>query len=334
MKIFLTGATGFIGGRLAALLSQDHSLRALVRNPARANFSLKELGVEIHEGDLTRPETIKEGMKGCDAVIHGAAHYELGPVDQAQMTKINVEGTRAVLEAAFRAGIGPVVYISSIAALGDTQGVCAQESFEHGPHFPSHYEKTKYEAHQIANEYKKKGLALRVIMPGVVYGPGDPSAIGKYFKDFVHRSLPARMGEDTIQSFVHVDDVAEGIRQALLNGKDKEDYLLAGFPHSFREVNALLSDLSGARPPLLRLPIPVAKGYAVLSEFAGSILGQKVLVTREGVASLANLSYIFDSSKAIEKLGWRPRSLERGLRQTLSSLGIKVRPPSQKEAVA
>lgn len=317
----MTGATGFIGGRLVRRLVADHEVRALVRTPAKAAH-LEELGVELHPGDLTDAASLAAGIEGCDAVVHGAAFYELGPIDRAFMTQVNVDGTRAVMEAALEAGVGPVVYISSIAALGDTGGAPATEDHEHGPDFPSHYERTKYEAHQIAREYREKGLGVRQVMPGVVYGPDDPSAIMGYFRDFVRRRLPARVGEDTVQSFVHVEDVADGIVRVLTDGEDGEEYLLAGFPHSFREVNALLELLTGVRPPRLRMPLALARLYARLSEGFGHLLGRKVLVTREGVETMADLCYMFDSAKAIDELGWQPRTLPVGLAETVESLGV------------
>jgi dihydroflavonol-4-reductase len=230
-----------------------------------------------------------------------------------------------MLQATLEAGIDRIVYISSIAALGDTGGSPAREDHEHGPNFPSHYERTKHEAHQVARGFVKKGLGVRQVMPGVVYGPGDPSAMMDYFRDFVRGRLPARVGEDTVQSFVHVDDVVDGIVRVLESGRDGEEYLLAGFPHSFREVNALLELLTGVRPPRLRMPLGLARIYARLSEGFGHLLGRKVLVTREGIETMADLCYMFDSSKVIEELGWKPRIFPVGLAETVESLGVILR---------
>lgn len=335
MKIFLTGATGFIGGRIIERLGADHEVCALVRTPARAGH-LEEKGVRLQAGDLGDRAALAAGMEGCEAVIHGAAHYELGPVDQAAMTRANVDGTRRVLEAAREAGIERIVHVSSIAAKGDTGGCMADESFQHREVFPSHYERTKYEAHVLVDEFRSQGLPVRVVMPGTVYGPGDQSSIMGYLRDFVNRRLPARFGEDTVMSFVHVDDVADGVLRVLFDGEGGRDYLLAGFPHSFGELNQLLTEMTGIRAPRLRLSTGVARAYATIAETFGHLMGRKVLVTREGVAMMDSLCYAFDSSRAIQELEWRPRTLRDGLVPTLASLGVAVRrvEPGKKEAAA
>lgn len=326
MKIFLTGATGFIGGRLAERLAQDHEVRALVRTPAKAG-SLEALGVELVPGDLNDRAALARGMDGCDAVVHGAAMYVLGRVNPDVMEEVNVGGTRRVLEAAREAGIENVVYISSVAAKGDTGGVMADETFAHRQDFPSHYERTKFEAHQVADAMIAKGLPVKVVMPGVVYGPGDQSSIMQYLRDFVRRTLPARVGEETVYSFVHVDDVVDGIVRVLTRGKPAQSYLLAGFPHSFRELNLTLVELTGVRPPRFALPLWLARIYARVSDFVGHVLGRPVLVSREGVESVADRCYAFDSTRAIRDLGWAPRPLRAGLVPTLRSLGATVREP-------
>jgi dihydroflavonol-4-reductase len=321
MKIFLTGATGFIGGKIIERLAPEHELHALVRTPAKARH-LEEKGVLLQAGDLEDRGALEAGMEGCQAVIHGAAHYEIGPVNQEAMTRANVTGTKNVLEVAQKVGIDRIVHISSVAAKGDTGGVIADEGWEHCQVFPCHYERTKFEAHQLVNRYRKEGLPVRVVLPGTVYGPGDPSSFGQYIRDFVSRQLPARFGEETVMSLVHVEDVADGVVRVLFNGKPAEDYLLAGFPHSFAELNAMITDLTGIQGPRFRLPAAIAHAYAAVSETVGHVLGQKVLVTREGIAMVDSLCYAFDSSRAIQELGWCPRTLEEGLITTLESLGV------------
>lgn len=324
MKIFLTGATGFIGGRIVDKLVPEHEVCALVRTPARAGH-LEKKGVRLQAGDLGDRAALEKGMEGCQAVIHGAAQYELGPVNREAMTRTNVTGTRRVLEAARKAGIDRIVHISSIAAKGDTGGEMATEEFQHQQDFPSHYERTKFEAHQLVDELRKEGLPVRVVMPGTVYGPGDQSSIMQYLRDFVKRKLPARFGEDTVMSFVHVDDVADGVLRVLFEGDAGKDYLLAGFPHSFGELNQLITSLTGIRPPRLRISAGMARTYAGMSETLGHLLGRKVLVTREGVAMMDSRCYAFDSSRAIRELQWRPRTLAEGLPPTLASLGVAVK---------
>lgn len=316
----MTGATGFIGGVLARrLLDAGHELHLLVRTPSRAK-ALADAGAHLHEGDLTDGDSIRAGMAGCDLVVHAAAWYEIGPIDREFMTRVNVEGTRNVLEAARDLDVGTTVYVSTIASKGDTGGEVADESFEHRRNFTTWYEWTKWKAHEVAKELRQEGLRLRVVMPGVVYGPDDHSAVGQYIEDYVNRKLPARIGEDTVHSFVYVDDVADGIVRVIEDGKDGEEYLLCGYPYSYRELNATLRKLTGVKPPALAFPIWAAKIYARLSEAYGRLTGKKVLVTLEGIAMMDGVTYAFSPMKAIETLGWIPRELEPGLEETLRSI--------------
>lgn len=321
MRIFMTGATGFIGGRLAArLLADGHQLDLLVRTPKKA-AALEEAGASLVKGDITEPESFREVIGEADAVIHAAAIYEIGPVDRDFMRRVNVEGTRNVLEACRDAGVSTTVYVSTIAAKGDTQGEVGDETFEHKGNFCTWYEWTKWKAHQVAVQLREAGLPLRIAMPGAVYGPGDHSAVGQYIHDFVDRKLPARIGEDTINSFVYIDDVVDGLVRVLERGEDGEDYLLAGIPYSFRELNATLQKLTGVRPPGLSFPIWMADLYARGAEAVGRWTGKTPLVTREGVKMMDGITFAFSSIKAIEQLGWPPRELEEGLAATLAARG-------------
>ncbi len=325
MRIFLTGATGFIGGALAnRCLAEGHELDLLVRTPAKAK-DLEQKGARLHPGDVVDRESVLAAMKGADAVVHAAALYKLGPVDRVAMQRTNVEGTRHVLEAARDLGIPRIVYVSSVAAKGETSGEIADERFEHQGRYCSWYEWTKHKAHLLARELRHQGLPVRIVMPGVVYGPGDPSAIGRYIRDYVARRLPARIGEETIYSFVHVDDVVDGILRVIERGEDGEEYLLSGIPYSFKELHRILEELTGVRPPWFKLPIPVARVYAFGAEFLGRLTGIEPLVTQEGVTSMDSACFAFSSLKAIEELGWPPRDLPDGLRQTLQAEGRAVR---------
>src|SRR6476469_6636851 len=152
MKVFVTGATGFIGGHVVRKLTErGDEVVVLVRDPSKAGDLPG--GPTLVEGDPSDEAAIREGMDGADAVIHGAAIYKVGipKGERTEMHDANVGGTERVLRAALEANVPKVVYISTVAAFGNTHGEVVDESYQHpADDFTSYYEQTKYEAHQVA----------------------------------------------------------------------------------------------------------------------------------------------------------------------------------------
>src|SRR5215210_4302318 len=188
MRVFLTGGTGFIGGHVARKLrARGDEVRALVRNPVKGE-ALAEIGCELVRGDVSDKAALASAMQGTEAVIHGAAIYEVGIPDSERqaMHEANVAGTENVLRAALEARIPKVVYISTVGAFGNARGEVVDEDYEHpGTGFTSYYEQTKYEAHQIAKRLiADEGLPAVIVQPGGVYGPEDHSAIGQQMNQF------------------------------------------------------------------------------------------------------------------------------------------------------
>lgn len=317
MRVFLTGGTGFIGGEVARLLrSRGDEVRALVRNPAKAT-ALRELGCELVAGNLSDEAALTEACRGVDAVVHGAALYEVGvPADRrAAMVDTNVCGTERVLGAALAAGVGKAVYISTVAVFGNTGGLVADEGWvrpDDGS-YTSVYEETKVLAHRRAHEIAARGLPLVTVQPGVVYGPGDTSAVGDLLQRFLAGSLPALPFPELGVTPVHRDDVAAGVLLALDKGVPGESYVLAGTPVRMRELLAELAAVSGRRVPRT-LPTVLVRAVAPLGRFVGPPLGfppnlREVLTSSDGVTFWAS------AKKATDELGWTPRPLAEGLRE-------------------
>src|SRR5690349_9527802 len=222
MKIFLTGGTGFIGSHIAQQLrDRGDEVRALARS-AEKGRDLEAIGCEVVLGDLGDAAAIASGMQGCDAVIHGAAVYEVGiPASQHEaMHQANVEGTERVLGTALEQKIPKVVYISTVAVFGNTRGEVVDETFEaDGKSFTSYYEQTKYEAHQVAKRLIGEGLPLVIVQPGGVYGPGDHSELMNMTKMVLAGKMPMVPFPDLGIVIVHVDDVAAGVILALDKGQ-------------------------------------------------------------------------------------------------------------------
>ncbi len=230
MKVFVTGATGFVTGTVTLqLLARGDEVRALVRDASRAQ-TLARAGVDLFTGDLSDGAALHRGMGGVDAVVHGAAVYEVGisPSQRSAMFAANVTGTERVLEAALDAGVRRVAYISTVAVFGNTQGQVVDESYTRTGPYTSYYEETKVQAHDIALRFAARGLPVSIAQPGGVYGPGDTSGMGGLMRDFVRGRLPFVPFPDTGINFVHVEDAARGIVLVLDRGQAGRAYVLGG----------------------------------------------------------------------------------------------------------
>ena len=195
VRVFVTGATGFIGGRLVhRLRERGDDVVALVRSPDKA-LGLERAGVELVQGDLTDTDAISRGLRGAEAAIHGAAIYKVGipTSEHEQMYDTNVRGTERVLDAAIEAGVPKILYVSTVNVFGNTHGDVVDERYERstsGNGFLSYYDQTKYEAHQVALDRIAKGAPVVIVQPGGVYGPDDHSEIGNVIGQFRSGRMP------------------------------------------------------------------------------------------------------------------------------------------------
>jgi len=324
VRVFLTGATGFIGGRVARMLRErGDEVRGLVRDLERGR-DLEALGCELVVGDLGDTATIEAGLEGCDALVHGAAIYEVGIPESRHraMYEANVLGTERVLEAALAAGTPRVVYVSTVGAFGNTHGEVVDETYEHpGTDFTSYYEQTKYEAHRIARRLiAERGLPCVIVQPGGVYGPDDHSALGKQMDDFLAGRLPLLLFPDLGLNLAHVDDIAAGILLALDRGDVGEAYVLGGQITTMRELIGTLARVSGRKAPTRALPTAVLKALAPAGPLVGKLMGQPPNL-RELITSADGVTYWARHDKAIAELGYSPRGLEDGLRDLLVAEG-------------
>ena len=258
MRVFLTGGTGFIGGHVASQLRErGDDVRALVRSPEKG-AALTELGCELVPGTLSDKDSIRAGMDGCDAAIHGAAVYEVGipESEHRAMYEANVIGTENVLRAALEAKADRVVYISTVGAFGNTKGQVVDETYQHpGTGYTSYYEETKVEAHRLAKRLiAEEGLPCVIVQPGGVYGPDDHSALGRQMNQFLAGRMPLIAFPELGFNMVHVDDVAAGVLLALDRGKAGEAYVLGGQITTMRELIGTLGGVAGKTPPKRALP--------------------------------------------------------------------------------
>jgi dihydroflavonol-4-reductase len=322
MRAFVTGATGFIGGRVVARLrGRGDEVVALVRSPANAR-ELEQLGVELLAGDLDDLESIRRGLEGADACFHIAAVYKVG-VPQAERQALidaNVGGTERVLDAAIDAGIMRIVYVSTCNVFGNTHGEVVDETYrrDEAEGFLSAYDESKYRAHLAAEERIARGAPIVVVMPAGVYGPNDHSELGNMIDQTRRGRMLMIPFPDTGIGYVHVDDVADGILLAYDKGRDGESYVLSGTLGTIRDLVEKTAQLSGRRKPRLAMPTPMMKLVAPLGPVVGPLLGyppnmKELITVSDGVTMWAR------DDKARRELGFEPRPLDEGLRQTLAA---------------
>jgi nucleoside-diphosphate-sugar epimerase len=315
-RYFVTGATGFLGGELTKqLISRGHQVVALVRDPSRAGI-LRTLGVELHEGDITDHESLRRPMTGADGIYHCAGWYKVG-VPGPDAERINVDGTRHVLEMMRELGIAKGVYTSTLAVFSDTRGAMPDERYRYdGPHL-SEYDRTKWLAHyEVALPMMTRGLPLAIVQPGVIYGPGDTSGIHTALVDLLRKRLPFTPRR-TAFCWAHVEDTARGHILAMERGQPGETYIIAGPRHTFEEAFDLAATLAKVPRPLLHPGPRMMKATAALMGIVQKIASLPPALTPEALRVVAGTTYLGSNEKAVRELGFSARPLREGMDQTL-----------------
>ena len=255
-------------------------------------------------------------MTGVDGVFHVAAWYKVG-VKEPLADQINVDGTRNVLQTMRALEIPRGVYTSTVAVFSDTKGVVPDETYRYdGPHL-SQYDRTKWIAHyRVAQPKMDDGLPLSIVMPGLVYGPGDTSGMRTALVDLLRGRLPMTPAR-TAFCWAHVEDTARGHILAMEKGRPGETYIIAGPRHTFEEAFALAARLARVRAPLLHPGPHAMRAMAVVMTGAERFVTLPPAFTPEALRVLAGTTYFGSNEKAVRELGFTARPLEEGLAQTL-----------------
>ena len=322
MKTFVTGGTGFIGGYVVRKLrDRGDEVVALVRSSGKAT-ALRELGCTLAEGDLSDKQELRAAMKGCDSVFHIAAVYKVGvPKNECpEMHEANVAGTERVLDAAIEAGVNKIVYVSTVGYFGNTRGEVVDESYERAPgDWLSCYDETKYKAHEIAKDRIASGAPIVIAQPGAVYGPGDNSDVGNFVMQMALGKLKFMTFPETGFNMGFVDDIADGIILVHDKGRVGESYVLGGEISTLGDVIRKSAALTNRKPPRVTMPPFMVKAGIPMAPVVTKMMGLPPNL-RELIKTSDGVTYWATDAKARKELGYSPRPMDEGLKETLAHL--------------
>jgi dihydroflavonol-4-reductase len=319
MLAFVTGASGFVGSHVArALAEKGAGLRLLVRaNSNKKN--LDDLNADLVTGDLRDPASLQKAISGCDVVFHVAADYRLWVRDPEEMYRANVEGTRAILEAARRNNVRRVVYTSSVATMGFTSN--GEPADENSPvslaNMIGPYKRSKFMAEQVAFEAARAGQHVVIVNPTTPVGERDikPTPTGRIVIDFLKRKFPAYV--DTGLNLVDVKQCAEGHIAALEKGRSGERYILGGENLTLKQILDKLAAITGLPSPKLKVPYVLALATGVVDEIVtGRIRGREPRATIDAVR-MGRKKMFASSAKAERELEWKIVSVDDALRRAV-----------------
>lgn len=317
MKIFITGATGFIGNHLLRILEKtEYESVCLVRNP---NNKLKNFKTSVIEGDINDKVSLLKGMNGCDWVFHLAGLYSFWEPEKKKYKEINVTGTKNVMECALETKIKKVIHVSSVVTFGRPSVVPFNEDCESGERF-STYADTKFEGDKIIWDlYKNKNLPVVVIYPCSVIGAGNTRTSAKYIWKMAHNQMPATVFNDSTLTWVHVNDVAEAIiRAAEKEGNVGEKYLIGNEHLKFRDFNKMIHQISGAPLPKISMPNGIALTTAYLLTGISNIIKKEPpwgMSTQQMKTMKAG--FVADGSKAIRELNLKYTPVKKALEEEI-----------------
>ena len=315
-KIFVTGATGFVGFHVARKLVEKKrgDVFCLVRPSSETKF-LKDLGVHRVSGDLRDPQSLDRALEGTEILFHVAADYRLWAKNPQEIIESNVVGTRNILQAASRAKVKRIVYTSSVSAIGrPNHGVGNETMDPQESHLIGPYKKSKYLAELEARKFAHESLVI--VNPSTPVGSHDlkPTPTGKLILDFLRGKMPAYL--DTGLNLVDVEDVAEGHLLACDKGKSGERYILGNKNLTLKEILEILSKISGRPAPKIKIPYWAAYTAGLISTGWAEISGRAPEIPLDGV-KMARESMFYSADKALRELGLPQTPVEKALEKAV-----------------
>ncbi|MBW4489091.1 MAG: NAD-dependent epimerase/dehydratase family protein [Trichocoleus desertorum ATA4-8-CV12] len=308
MKALVTGANGFTGSHLVRLLEQrGDTVVGLVRKSSNLS-RLADAQVQLVYGDLSDRAALRTAMQGVDRVFHTAAYVELGLVNAAEMERVNVAGTRAVMEVAKEMSVAKIVYCSTIGVFGDTQGQVVDETFQRTQKdFSSAYDRTKYDAQVFVDQMAQQGLPVVSVMPSGIFGADDPHFI-PVLRQFLKGGLKLWAGGDRVTGVVHVDDLAMAMILAAEKAPTGEHYIISAGDLTTREMFQIVGQQAGVPAPA-EAPKALVRLVGNILDPIGRLFSWQPPLSRERVHYVYDRCVRVDAAKARRELNWQPRSV-------------------------
>lgn len=324
MKILITGATGYIGHRLAlALAERTNEVHVLARNPLSGNIPQHE-NIRVFAGDITDKPSMTAAIKECRQVYHTAALVKAFDKDASLFYKVNVEGTRNLLESALESGVERFVFTSSCSVIGPTLQAAMCENDKRISPLDNDYDATKYLAEKLVKEYGRKGLQTVIVSPSKVFGPSGfdtkSISVNKVIDRFI-KGEPTFIPKPSklIANYCYIDDVVAGHILAMSKGNVGENYILGGENISFSEFFQTIGTFSEKKSKLIEIPKFVMKTIAFVQWLQFKATDKEPLITENGIKQIY-CNKIFSSEKATRELGYEITPLREGLQRTIHFL--------------
>ena len=327
MKIFITGATGFIGSRLAVSLAEKgHTIHALYRSESKTGI-LDHPNIRLFKGDILDAGSLENAMKSCSQVYHTAAFANVWVKDRSVIYRLNIEGTMNVVRAAINQGIKKLVCTSTAGVLGPSGDIELDESSPVPETFFLDYESSKAILENVLKTVSLTGPETVIVNPARVYGPGllsESNGVTRMADKYIRGKWHFIPGTGKSRgNYVFIDDVVNGHILAMEKGKNGGRYILGGENASFDEFFRVLAKISGKKYFLIRIPLFVMLAISGLIMLKTFIFGGKPLITPALVRKF-NHNFRLSSGKAMKELGYDPLPLEAGLRLTVDWLRGKA----------
>ncbi len=323
MKVLVTGASGYVGNKLAhTLAGLGTEVHALVRNASTIKL-LQHSNITVFQGDILQKESLMAAMKGCSHVYHAAAQVGAWAKNPIVFYDVNVEGTRHVLDAALQSGVEKTVFTSTCGVIGPTLDKPLDENDPRTIGFEIDYDLSKKKGEDVVMQYAREGMNVVVVSPSKIYGPGKVShsltanaIIDKFLKEGI--ALIPSPGSYRV-SFALIDDIVNGHLLAMEKGRNGERYILGGINISYYEFFSRIRTLSKCKGRIIALPKRVIKAWAQLQQLNHALTGRPVRFPMKSVDHLFS-NYIFSSEKARRELGYKITPLDEGLEKTIHFL--------------
>ncbi len=325
MKIFVTGATGFIGSNLVLILAkQGNIVHAIYRSKNKTENIIHE-NIKWFPGNILDVESLKTAMQGCEQVYHAAAYAASSEVNPGDFTKYNVQGTLNVIDAARQNGINDIVVTSSAGVLGPSFGEqVTEKSVSPLPHFTG-YERSKAEAERLITERAKKGTRIIIVSPTRVFARplNESNSVTKIIKQYINGKWHILPGNGScIGNYVYVDDIVAGHILAMQKGKAGEKYILAGENISYNDFFRTIEKVIGRKQTLYKLSISMMLTLAYIFISLQKVIKLKPLITPSLVRKF-NYNWVVSGKKAETELDYKFISFEAGVRKTIFCLNQK-----------